>query len=455
MEKPKPYYLWVLLTTFLFSTILILHQASGLTDPSDVVVLQDLYKSLNQPPQLVGWNLSGGDPCEDSWTGISCSGTSVMFIKLNGLDLNGSLGGNLFNLFNLKQLDVSFNHIEGEIPSSLPPNATHIDLSFNNLNQNIPFSLSSMKYLRHLNLSHNSLSGPVGNVFMGLPNLKRMDLSYNNFTGDLPSSFGSLLNLTGLYLQNNHFTGSVAFLAYLPLTDLNIQNNHFSGIVPKQFENIPNLWFGENAFQIGANYPPWSFPTDNIPTDQNVENFPKAQSNAIESYPIIIDGKQKHRRLTPGAIAFTVGGIALVATCAAALLAIRIKRSHHHKLVHSPLSIATSIGTGGMGNISGGGVAALQATSIRSIPVQPRSTCQLQKLVPLQAAGPRWRNPPNYPTLSVSGSPPNRPVHAVGSTEPCYICIYCRKWIVDVANGRNVHNIFGLALENSIRVGPL
>ncbi|KAI3873650.1 hypothetical protein MKW92_023417 [Papaver armeniacum] len=351
MLKMAKHYLWVLLATILFSTVLI-HQASALTDPSDVTILQDLYKSLNQPPQLDGWKLNGGDPCEESWKGISCSGSSIMFIKINGLELNGSLGGNLFSLFNLKQLDVSFNHIEGEIPSSLPPNATHIDLSFNNFNQNIPFSLTSMKYLRHLNLSHNSLSGPVGNVFMGLPNLKQMDLSYNNFTGDLPSSFGSLTNLTGLFLQNNQFTGSVVFLAYLPLTDLDIRNNHFSGVIPKQFENIPNLWFSENAFQIGADYPPWSFPTDTIPTDQNVENFPKAQSNAIENYPVPRESKQKQKRLTPGAIAFTVGGVALVATCAAALLAIQIKRSHLSKLenlennhsgYHTPVSTATVI----------------------------------------------------------------------------------------------------------------
>lgn len=44
-----------------------------------VKVLQDLYMSFNAPPQLVGWKSSGGgDPCEESWTGISCSGSSVI-----------------------------------------------------------------------------------------------------------------------------------------------------------------------------------------------------------------------------------------------------------------------------------------------------------------------------------------------------------------------------------------
>ncbi|KAI3913208.1 hypothetical protein MKW98_007224 [Papaver atlanticum] len=163
-------------------------------DPSDVAVLQDLYKSLNQPSQLVGWNsMSGANPCKESWKGISCSGSSVVSIQLNGLELHGSLPRNLGDLLNLKQLDLSHNHIEGEIPSSLPPNATH------------------------MNLSHNSLSGTLGDVLTGFPSLKNMDMSYNELCGDLPSSFKSLTNLNELYLHHNTFEGALNVLAYLPL----------------------------------------------------------------------------------------------------------------------------------------------------------------------------------------------------------------------------------------------
>ncbi|RZC79377.1 hypothetical protein C5167_003573 [Papaver somniferum] len=135
---------------------------------------------------------------QDAWTGISCSGSSITAINLNGLQLSGSLGGNLFNLFNLKQLDVSNNQIAGEVPALLPPNATHIDLSVNNFTPNIWFLATPMPYLEYLNLSHSSISGPLDNVFSGFPNLKQMDLSYNQFSGDLPSSFGDLKNLNGL-----------------------------------------------------------------------------------------------------------------------------------------------------------------------------------------------------------------------------------------------------------------
>ncbi|KAF9597297.1 hypothetical protein IFM89_016438 [Coptis chinensis] len=209
-----------------------------ITKEDVVAAVQDLYKTLNYPSQLIGWKSDGGDPCEEPWKGISCSGSSIIYIQLSGLDIGGYLGGQLGNLLSLKQLDVSSNHIQGGIPYFLPPNATQLDFSCNNFTVNIPDSLSFMKHLRHLNISHNSLSGPIGNIFTGLQNLKQMDLSYNSFTGDLPSSFQNLMNLTGLYLQNNEFTGSVIFLANLQLIDLNIQNNSFSGVIPTQFQHV-------------------------------------------------------------------------------------------------------------------------------------------------------------------------------------------------------------------------
>uniref|UniRef100_A0A6N2N3Z5 Leucine-rich repeat-containing N-terminal plant-type domain-containing protein n=1 Tax=Salix viminalis TaxID=40686 RepID=A0A6N2N3Z5_SALVM len=264
-------------------------QASASTDAPDVIALQDLYKALNNPPQLKKWRLDGGDPCGESWTGVSCAGASVIHLKLQGLNLSGFLGTQLHFLHSLKHLDVSSNYIAGEIPYALPPNATHINLAYNNLSQSIPLSLPSVELLRHLNLSHNSLSGPVGNVFTGLQNLKEIDLSYNNFTGDLPSSFGSLTNLTkflipGVFLdilcwflcvvlgsyKNNQFTGSVVYLATLPLTDL----------------------IDGNQFHLGDNYPAWNYPLDNGSFGQNFNGPPATESSAMENY-LKVNGQQE------------------------------------------------------------------------------------------------------------------------------------------------------------------
>ncbi|XP_043691347.1 protein STRUBBELIG-RECEPTOR FAMILY 2 isoform X2 [Telopea speciosissima] len=323
--------LWFTLSAYLLSTLL-LSPISAKTDPVDAAALKDLYRALNYPAQLKGWKRDGGDPCEESWIGISCSGSSVIFIHLHGLRLGGNLGDQLSNLLSLQELDVSGNNIQGEIPSSIPPNATYFNLACNNFSQSIPYSLNSMKRLRHLNLSHNSLSGPIGNVFTDLQSVRQMDLSYNNFTGDLPSSFGDLTNLTKLFLQNNNFSGSVIFLANLPLSDLNIQNNHFSGVIPKEFQLIPNLWIAENMFHNGANYPPWIFPWDNLSTDQNINGPPTTQSTATENYPHVRGDRHKHKRFGLGGIACMVGGGTLLATCAALIVAVHINRSRSCKL---------------------------------------------------------------------------------------------------------------------------
>ncbi|KAI5585738.1 hypothetical protein BDE02_06G165200 [Populus trichocarpa] len=328
-------------------------QASASTDASDVIALQDLYKALSNPPQLKEWRLDGGDPCGESWTGVSCAGPSVIYLKLQGLNLSGFLGTQLHYLHSLKHLDVSSNYIVGEIPYALPPNATHINLAYNYLSKSIPLSLPGVELLRHLNLSHNSLSGPIGNVFTGLQNLKEIDLSYNNFTGDLPSSFGSLTNLTKLFLQNNQFTGSVVYLANLSLTDLNIQTNHFSGVIPTQFQLIPDLWIDGNQFHIGANYPPWNYPSDNGSIGQNFNGPPTTESSAMENY-IKVNGHKK-KRLGPGGIVFAVGVVALVVTCAAIFIAMRIKRSRHSCSVRTTRELQLATNNFGEENLLGEG----------------------------------------------------------------------------------------------------
>lgn len=43
-----------------------------------VQALRDLYRALNSPTELKNWKLEGGDPCEESWTGVSCYQSSVI-----------------------------------------------------------------------------------------------------------------------------------------------------------------------------------------------------------------------------------------------------------------------------------------------------------------------------------------------------------------------------------------
>ncbi|CAN1299033.1 Protein STRUBBELIG-RECEPTOR FAMILY 5 [Linum perenne] len=227
------------------------------TDSQHVAALNVMYTSLNSPSKLDGWKASGGDPCGDSWDGITCSGSKVTEIRLSGLGLTGSLGYQLSNLKSVTYFDVSKNKLQQQIPYQLPPNAVYIDLSKNQFTGNVPFSISLMDDLEHLDLSNNKLSGQLTDMFQKLPKLKVMDLSNNKMSGNLPQSLSSLKSLTQLFLQNNKFTGKINMLGKLPLEQLNLANNKFTGWIPENLMDINNLVTDGNNWSKGK--PPKGF----------------------------------------------------------------------------------------------------------------------------------------------------------------------------------------------------
>ena len=43
-----------------------------------VQALEVMYNVLNSPTQLTGWKIGGGDPCGESWKGVTCEGSAVV-----------------------------------------------------------------------------------------------------------------------------------------------------------------------------------------------------------------------------------------------------------------------------------------------------------------------------------------------------------------------------------------
>ncbi|WJX22860.1 Protein STRUBBELIG-REPTOR FAMILY 8 [Trifolium repens] len=243
--------LFLFLTSFSLILSFFLHLSLANTDPSDVQALEVMYNALNNPTDLKGWKIGGGDPCGDSWKGITCEGSSVVSIDLSGLGLHGTLGYLLSDLRSLRKLDLSGNKIHDQIPYQLPPNLTSLNLAGNNLTGNLPYSIAIMVSLNYLNVSNNALSMSIGDIFANHSRLDTLDLSFNNFSGDLPPSFGSLSNLSSLFLQKNQLTGSLSVLAGLPLDNLNVANNNFSGWIPRELKSINNFIYDGNSFNDG------------------------------------------------------------------------------------------------------------------------------------------------------------------------------------------------------------
>ncbi|CAA7016296.1 unnamed protein product [Microthlaspi erraticum] len=219
------------------------------TDSQDVSALNDAYKSMNSPSKLNGWSSSGGDPCGDSWDGITCKGSSVTEIKVSGRGLSGSLGYQLGNLKSLTYLDVSKNNLNGNLPYQLPESLVYLDGSENDFNGNVPYSVSLMNDLSYLNLGRNNLNGELSDMFQKLPKLETIDLSSNQLTGKLPQSFANLTGLKTVHLQDNQFKGSINSLRDLPqIDDVNVANNQFTGWIPNELKNIGNLETGGNKW---------------------------------------------------------------------------------------------------------------------------------------------------------------------------------------------------------------
>ncbi|KAI3455691.1 hypothetical protein Pfo_012354 [Paulownia fortunei] len=225
------------------------------TDPTDASTLNILYTSLNSPQQLTNWKPSGGDPCGESWKGITCSGSRVTEIKISGLGLTGNMGFQLDRLTSVTTFDISNNNLGNQIPYQLPPNVQRLNLAGNNFNGGLPYSLSLMTSLKYLNVSHNQIQGQVNVQFSSLTALSTLDFSFNVMTDNLPQSFQSLTNINDMYLQNNQFTGTLDVLANLPLEHLNVENNRFTGWIPQQLRGI-NPQTNGNSFNSGPAPPP-------------------------------------------------------------------------------------------------------------------------------------------------------------------------------------------------------
>lgn len=253
-------------SVWLFVAILLISVARvsiAFTNEEDVLAINKLHAALNSP-QLPGWTSSAGDPCGDAWQGVMCNTSNILNIVLPGANLEGSLGDDLSGFTSIQQLDLSNNHIGGDIPSSLPPTLQGLFLSSNALTGPIPDTISSLSQLTAMSLNSNLLAGSIPDSFQTLTGLTNLDLSSNSLSGELPSSLGSLLSLKTLHLQNNVLSGNLDVLQDLPLVELNIENNNFSGIIPDKMLTIPSFNKDGNLFDPAA--PPLATPTSPTPT---------------------------------------------------------------------------------------------------------------------------------------------------------------------------------------------
>ncbi|GAB4343467.1 MAG: hypothetical protein Kow0089_19280 [Desulfobulbaceae bacterium] len=234
----------------------ILHMAGPVAsraavDPTDQAALEALYNSTGGAGWTTSTNWLSGDPCTNSWFGVTCNAgnTNVVQINLAGNNLSGTIPTELGNLSQLTAISLSDNSLSGSIPGELG-NLTGLEylyLQNNSLTGSIPSGLGNLANLIQLNLDDNSLTGAIPPSLGNLDNLTFLTLSNNTLSGSIPPQLGNMGSLQYLYLDYNNLSGSIpAELANLagntlPFLQLWLNNNKLCGTVPEVLKNLVDL----------------------------------------------------------------------------------------------------------------------------------------------------------------------------------------------------------------------
>ncbi|GKE61598.1 leucine-rich repeat-containing protein, partial [Tanacetum coccineum] len=202
-----------------FSSIIIpsfscpIHQKQALLDVKST--LASIYNS-KYPFNFVEldlWN-STSDCC--SWERVNCSTTgSVTELQLSDVaappdvkqvPISSDILTPLFHIRSLKELDISYNCFEGDIPGDGFGNLTkllHLEMWGNNFNGSIPSQLFQLTNLRYLDISDNYLEGKLGPEVGSFRKLTTLRLDGNRFQGPIPAQLFALESLQDLDLRYN------------------------------------------------------------------------------------------------------------------------------------------------------------------------------------------------------------------------------------------------------------
>lgn len=207
--------------------------------------------------------------------------TELKRLVIAGSDfVTGSIVDEVFELRNLRVLDLRFTELTGELSPRIgqlaqldtlilwksqfaadAPEAEKVNWERNTtlFSGSIPAEIGQLKKLRYLNLARAGFEGEIPSAIGSMSALTRLDLSENRLSGSVPASIGNLSKLEWLSICNNRLTGSVSgdICRAASLETLILSNNELTGSIPSEIGDMSKL----NYFDVENNRLTGSIPT--------------------------------------------------------------------------------------------------------------------------------------------------------------------------------------------------
>ncbi|KAL3534999.1 hypothetical protein ACH5RR_003460 [Cinchona calisaya] len=177
-------------------------------------------------------------------------------LSLKHLNLSCNLLENQQKPYNLSSylivLDLHANKFQGDIP--IPPAwASYVDYSSNYFNNSIPPDFGNFITTPiFLSLANNNISGQIPESFCKAQYLRVLDLSNNSLSGQIPACLLEQLDIPGvLNLAGNNLHGTIpnTFQENCSLRTLDLSRNKLEGKIPESLANCKLL----EVLNIGSN----------------------------------------------------------------------------------------------------------------------------------------------------------------------------------------------------------
>lgn len=177
--------------------------------------------------------VSSANKC--NWPGVKCFGNGdLKGLELSEFSLSGTLASEIGLLGNIEFIDLSYNRIDGTIPTEigeLEQTLEYFDVYDNDLEGTIPTEMGDLDELTELYLSKNDLTGTIPTELGQLDELKKLYLDDNDLTGTVPLELAQLDELKELDISKNNLIGSVSHLC-VTVNWVNYDVNELIGVGP-------------------------------------------------------------------------------------------------------------------------------------------------------------------------------------------------------------------------------